>query len=324
MATTNRSWYTASINRVVDHIDAHLAEPLDLETLARVAHFSPWHFHRLFQALTGETLADRVRRRRLETAAARLLATPPQSALRIALDVGFGSAEVFTRAFRAHFGITPTAWRQGGFRVWARKHGVQLRKIHQADRKENQATAIGFLQDGDLWPHGRHRRNTRGGGKSMQVEIRSLPETRVAYMRHVGPYGSSSITKMWMRFAAWCDANGLMTPRPTMYGISQDSPKITAPDKCRYDACVPVADRFQPTDDVGVQTIGGGRYACARFTGSAAEIHKAWMQFIGGWIPDSGYQCDDRPALELYEPDFTVDPKTGVFSCLLCMPVRAR
>ena len=141
---TDRSWYVASINRVVDHIDAHLAEALDLETVARVAHFSPWHFHRLFQAFTGETLADRVRRRRLETAAARLLATPPQSALRIALDVGFGSAEVFTRAFRAHFGVTPTAWRQGGFRAWARKHGVQLRKIHQADRKENQATAVGF------------------------------------------------------------------------------------------------------------------------------------------------------------------------------------
>jgi AraC family transcriptional regulator len=319
----DRNWYIGSINRVADHIDAHLAEALDLATLARVAHFSPWHFHRLFQALTGETLADRVRRRRLETAAARLLATPPQPALRIALDVGFGSAEVFTRAFRAHFGVTPTAWRQGGFRAWARKHGVQLRKIHQADRKENQATAIGFSQDGDLWPHGRHRRNVRGG-KPMEVEIRKLPETRVAYMRHVGPYGSSSITKMWMRFAAWCDANGLMTPRPTMYGISQDRPTITAPDQCRYDACVPVGDRFQPTDDVGVQTIAGGRYACARFTGSADEIHKAWMRFIGGWIPDRGYECDDRPALELYEPDFTVDPNTGVFSCLLCMPVRAR
>ena len=78
---TDRSWYIASINRVVDYIDAHLAESLDLETLADVAHFSPWHFHRLFQAFTGETLADRVRRRRLETAAARLLESPPQSAL---------------------------------------------------------------------------------------------------------------------------------------------------------------------------------------------------------------------------------------------------
>ena len=145
-----------------------------------------------------------MRRRRLETAAGRLLATPPESALRIALDVGFGSAEVFTRAFRAHFGVTPTVWRQGGFRAWARKHGVQLRKIHQADRKENQATAVGFSQDGVVAarPPSRKRR------KKMQVEMRTLPETRVAYMRHVGPYGSSGITKMWMRFAAWCGANG--------------------------------------------------------------------------------------------------------------------
>jgi len=66
----------------------------------------------------------------------------------------------------------------------------------------------------------------------------------------------------------------------------------------------------------------GRRYACARFTGTAAEIHSAWMRFIGEWIPDSGYQCENHPAIELYEPDFTVDPKTGAFSCLLCMPVR--
>jgi len=91
--------YIARINRVIDHIDAHLAEPLDLPTLAAVAHFSPWHFHRVFQAVTGETLADRVRRRRLEVAAAKLLASPPATALAIALDVGFGSAEVFTRGF---------------------------------------------------------------------------------------------------------------------------------------------------------------------------------------------------------------------------------
>ena len=103
--------YVARINRVFDYIDEHLADPLDLAKLAAVAFVSPWHFHRVFQALTGETLADRVRRRRVEVAATRLLAQPPAPALTIALDVGFGSPEVFTRAFRAHFGVTPTAWR---------------------------------------------------------------------------------------------------------------------------------------------------------------------------------------------------------------------
>jgi AraC family transcriptional regulator len=68
--------YTARINRVMDHIDAHLGETLDLRALAVVAGFSPFHFHRLFQGLTGETLADRVRRRRLEVAAGRLLTQP--------------------------------------------------------------------------------------------------------------------------------------------------------------------------------------------------------------------------------------------------------
>jgi AraC family transcriptional regulator len=105
--------YIARINRVVDHVSAHLDSTLDLQTLADVAHFSPWHFHRVFQAAMGETLADCVRRLRLESAAQRLIFTQ-QTALQIALDTGFASAEVFSRAFRAHFGTTPTAWRPCG------------------------------------------------------------------------------------------------------------------------------------------------------------------------------------------------------------------
>lgn len=146
--TDSRQRYVARINRVVDHIDAHLAEPLDLAALAAVAHFSPWHFHRLFQAMTGETLAERVRRRRLEVAAARLLASPPQSALSVGLSVGFASAEVFTRAFKAHFGVTPSAWRRGGWRAWAAGHQEQLRKIHQAERKAHQAVVVTLCHDG--------------------------------------------------------------------------------------------------------------------------------------------------------------------------------
>src|SRR5580692_1480482 len=130
-----RRSYTARINRVMDHIDAHLDETLDLQALAGVAQFSPFHFHRLFQSLTGETLADRVRRRRLEVAAGRLLTRPGATALRIALEVGFNSAEAFTRAFRAYFGVTPTAWRDGAFRSWAERHRVALSKIRQGDRK---------------------------------------------------------------------------------------------------------------------------------------------------------------------------------------------
>jgi AraC family transcriptional regulator len=311
--------YVARINRVFDYIDAHLAEPLDLATLAAVACVSPWHFHRVFQALTGETLADRVRRRRVELAAMRLVADPSVAALTIALDVGFGSAEVFTRAFRAHFAVTPTAWRRGANRAWARRHDAQLRKIRQANRKRNQAAATGFNLGLGGWPVGHHAKT---GGRPMDVEIKTLPEARVAYMRYVGPYGSSAITEMWQRFNDWAQAQGLMSPRRRMYGVSQDNPKLTAPDKLRYDACVEVDDKFKPSGDIGVQTIRGGRYACAKFTGTAAEISEAWMRFMRDWLPGSRLQPDDAPAIELYDTDFTIDPKTYAFSCLLCMPVK--
>ena len=79
--------YVARINRVVDYIDAHLADRLDLATLAGVAHISAWHFHRVFQAITGETPGSWVRRRRLDVAAMRLGASPSTAVLRIALEV---------------------------------------------------------------------------------------------------------------------------------------------------------------------------------------------------------------------------------------------
>ena len=317
---SHRHSYVARINRVLDHIEQHLPEPLDLGTLAAVAHFSPWHFHRVFQSVTGETVAEHVRRRRLEIAAQHLLASPPKPALSVALDVGFGSAEVFSRAFRAQFGVTPTAWRGGAHRLLAQRRQAQLRKIHQADRKTHQAVIRGFREHGALWPAGRV---APSGGQDMDVQIKTLPETRVAYLRHVGPYGESGISRLWQRFAAWCDAHALMQPRRTMYGISQDNPDVTPPDKCRYDAAIEVDAGFKPEGEVGVQTLPGGRYACTPFSGSAAEIHAAWQAFTTGWLPGSGYQFDNRPCFELYGDDFKMDEKTGRFTCSLCVPIRA-
>lgn len=317
-AEDHRQGYVARINRVADHIDANLASPLDLVTLAAVAHFSPWHFHRLFQAMTGETLADRVRRRRLEAAASRLLATPPQAALAIALDVGFASPEVFTRAFKAHFGVTPSAWRRGAWRGWVEAHRAQLRKIHQGLRKPDQELHEAFRDDADPWPL---RHDDPNGAPSMDIEIKTLPDMTVAYMRHTGPYGSPGIGQLWGRFAAWGVARDLFAPGRMVIGISQDSPDITPADKLRYDACVQVDAGFRPDGEAGVQALPGGRHACARFEGDAAQIHDAWMAMFGRWLPGSGWQPDDRPCFEWYDLGTAVDAQ-GRFSCLLCVPLK--
>jgi AraC family transcriptional regulator len=316
----SRRAYVARINRVANYIDAHLADPLDLDTLAEVAHFSPWHFHRIFQGMTGETLADCVRRHRLEAAAQRLLRQPAQTALHIALEVGFASAEVFSRSFKAHFGCTPTAWRRGQWQQWADQHANQLRKIHQGQHKEYQDTVLVFRQDSDIWPASQEPLSE---GVSMQVTVQQLPAARVAYLRHTGPFGLG-VSRTWERFAAWAGARGLMTPRRKMWGISLDNPNVTAPEHLRYDCCIEVDAQFQAEGEIGVQQIAAGQFACLHYTGTPLAIGEAWMHLYGQWMPSSGYQpAGTAPPYELYAEDFSVDPSTGAFSCLLCAPVQA-
>lgn len=155
------------------------------------------------------------------------------------------------------------------------------------------------------------------------VEVKVLPETRVAYMRLVGPYGSPAITDLWKRFESWRQQEGLMSSSRRLFGIAQDNPNITPPDRTRYDACVEVDADFQPGGGIGVQTIRGGRYGFSPFTGTAAEIRPAWVRFLTKALPDADLQPDLAPAIEIYAPDLAVDPQTGTFSCLLCMPLRS-
>jgi AraC family transcriptional regulator len=151
-----------------------------------------------------------------------------------------------------------------------------------------------------------------------------LPEARVAYLRYVGPYGTTGITRTWQRFAAWCTAHGFVERKCTRFGVARDAPELTAADRLRYDACVEVGQDFapDPNEEIGVQRIAGGLYACTPFYGTGIEIHHSWTQLFLNWLPASVFEADDRPAIERYGTDSALDPETGRFSCELCLPVR--
>ena len=112
-----RQEYVARINRVIDHIDAHLGAELALAELADVACFSRFHFHRIFSAMVGETITDYVKRIRLQNAASRLVNNPRDSVTDIAMACGFSSPSVFARAFRERFGVSASSWRASGGRI---------------------------------------------------------------------------------------------------------------------------------------------------------------------------------------------------------------
>jgi AraC family transcriptional regulator len=291
--------YEQRVNRVIDHVRAHLADDLSVAGLARIAAFSPYHFHRLFRAVTGETLFGFIQRLRLERAAGALLHDRDVSVLAVALDHGFASAATFARAFRAHFGMTATDWRAGGDARWPRrKVGKQVRKTGKAGRRPARQT------------------------RAMNVRIVDRPGEHVAYMRYVGPYGAHGIPELWGRLQRWIATHDLGPgPRVTL-GIAHDDPSITAPERCRYDACVVVPRDFKADRWVNATDIPPGRYAVCDFVGTAHEIEAAWDRVYAGWLPGSGYQPDDRPCVEVYRGDPSVTGKPGVFRCELCVPVR--
>jgi AraC family transcriptional regulator len=129
------------------------------------------------------------------------------------------------------------------------------------------------------------------------VEVTMFRARRVAFMRCIGPYGSGGIGDLWRRFEAWRLAHGLVSPNGRVLGVAQDNPNITPRDLTRYDACVEVDDDFRPSDEVNVQLVRGGRFACVRFHGTVAESRAAWVRFLTRTLPEAGLVPDLAPAI---------------------------
>lgn len=314
----SRREYARRFNRVLDHIDQHLGEPLDLSGLAQVACFSPYHFHRLFAAWMGETLGDYLRRRRLEVAALKLAHQPERPVLDIALTVGFGSSEAFARAFKLRFGQSPSAWRASAPARWQ----TELNQ-HRARRFDQQGNPDQAHSNPDQAPTGP---GAEDGGfppleLPMNVTLETLTPARVAYVRHIGPYGPT-IHRLWMdTVLPWRAAQGL--EQAPCYGIGYDDPAITPPEKCRYDACVAVPPDFVAQAPMGLTDLPGGRYAVALFEGSMEAFAGAWTELLRDWLPASGMALDARPFFEYYDHTAHYDPATGTIRCKICIPVRA-
>lgn len=154
----------------------------------------------------------------------------------------------------------------------------------------------------------------------MDISIQTLPPARVAYLRHIGPYGPG-VSRFWREtFLPWRQAQGL--GHATCYGVGHDDPFLTPPDKCRSDTCVEVPADFKAASPASIANLPGGRYAVAAYRGDGTDIAQAWAALMREWLPASGMQVDNRPFFERYEGDEVPDPVTGQFDCALCMPVK--
>ncbi len=270
--------YVDRVNRAIDHVVANLAEPLRLEDLAGVACFSPFHFHRVFGAIVGETPAQFVKRLRLERALSIMLRTPGRSLTDVALDCGFSSSADFSRSFKKKYGVPPSAFDRD---EWRRtKRGEMDALVESGDASLRvERLPVGENPDGFV------------------VELRDLPARTMAYIRVLDPYRANVVVEASERLVAWAEREGV-ADRP-WYGYMWDDPEVVELADCRYDVAVE-AQGVAPEGEVGRYAFPAMRVAEVTIRGGIELEMRALDWLFGTWLPTSGYVPDDQPCFEAW------------------------
>ncbi|WP_438449182.1 AraC family transcriptional regulator [Gorillibacterium sp. sgz5001074] len=305
----------------MDYIEARLGEPMTLDELAGEAGFSKYHFHRIFQAGTGETLFGCIQRLRLEKGARLLAASSRKSVTEVALETGFASSSAFARSFKQHFGVTATEWRSKGGSRDDRNLGIPDRNRSEEHRNCGQSfpaakVYIEYAGHIQRWKVEMEMEQTR------VVEVKEIPAWTVAYVRYVGPYAGDGelFQRLNDKLMRWAGARGLVRfPESRLLNVYHDDPGITEEEKLRISVCLTVPEDTETDGEIGRMTLAPGKYAFARFTVGTDGFGEAWAWVYGQWLPQSGYEPDDRLCFELYHGGPDAD---GKFTVDICVPVK--
>lgn len=271
--------YIQRIHAVIGYVREHLKDELSLDTLARVAGFSPFHFHRVFKSITGETINEIVLRLRLERAAALLRSTPNLSITEAAFECGFKSVSVFSRAFKKQYELTA--------RQWDRERPLKNSKNGQVLEGFTRYTLENLSDFAE-----RDR---------FDVQVRSLPAQRLAYLRVYDSYSSfSRVTEAYQRLIEWYCQRGGKLEHTTLYGMSQDDPELTPLRLCRYDWCLTVPAHWQAEGEIGVLDFPACQVAAIRCVGDLTQADRVIQYLFRYWLPRSRYQPANLPGMEIY------------------------
>ncbi|MGV3615703.1 MAG: AraC family transcriptional regulator [Fimbriimonas sp.] len=266
-----------------------------LERVADFACMSPFHFHRIFREIVGETLDDHIRRLRMEFAAHHLRLSPTGIA-DLSARTGYANHAAFTRAFRTHFDSSPVAYRR------AFRHGEWTIEEAFGGAMANERN---FSLERRIW-----------GGSAVE----RLPALRVAFVRQLGPY--RGLHRPFARLARWASRRGLWDRTPVLIGAAHDDPAVTPAHQMRFDACLLVPDRVEGDGEVGVRHLRGGDYATASLVGGCAatwEGHGQWLAC--SYAKAIGRRVAKAPALEIYFRS-PLDVAPNEVACDLMIPLE--
>lgn len=305
-----RSFYERAVARAAEHVVRHLDDALDLEALAATVNISPFHFHRIFRGMLGETPLELHRRLRLERAAW-TLSTSRAPVTRVAFDAGYDTHEAFTRAFRARYGQAPSRFRA---RAAAGRAASPDGCVRPAQTELASRSALHYSPGGP----GRATLPLIQEDYRMQVTLSDRPALRAAASRHGGAY--NRISEAFQRLHGIAGPAGLVRPGTEMLAVYHDDPETTAEPELRSDAALTVPPDVPIPAGLAEIAIPAGRYAVTTHVGPYEQLGDAWANLMGGWLPRSGYRLGPGVTYEIYR-NTPMDTRPDALRTELYLPV---
>lgn len=284
-------------------MDANLDSDLSLEVISNVACFSPFHFHRIFKAVTNETLNGYITRKRIEKVASVLLRKPEVSITELSVQYGFNSNSSLTRAFKKNYGIGPSEFRKQKHTRFSKISKVESKNGQEGVKFEEYICSIDHLKK---WID-----------MNAKIEVKRLAKLELAYVTCIGV---QNLTKAYNTLVKWATPLELFKdPDTKMVTIYHDSFKTTTPEKVRMSACISLSEPLKVSGSVWRCSIDEGKFIVGSFVIGLEEFEKAWNSLFL-WVAENGYKKADRDPFEIYHNDYRVHPEK---KCIVdfCIPV---
>ncbi len=295
---STRAEYIKRITFVLDFMEKNLEADLSLESLSKKAHYSPYHFHRVFSTIIGERLNQYVNRKRVERIASILLTGSNKSIKELAYFYGFNSESSFSRTFKKYYGISPTKFKSEGKNTLS-KIGIAPFTI------EKYICSIDNIK--------------KEIEMNAQIVITELQEIKLAGIMHIGEF--DKIGGMFQRLMKWGhEKEVLATSDFKAITIYHDNPNVTQNSKVRYSACVTIDKNMEAEGEIRPVTIQKGIYAVGRFEIKGEDISRAWKN-ICIWVIENGYEFRDGDFFEIYHNDHKTHPEQK-FILDICIPLE--
>lgn len=293
------------IVKAIQFIDANLDADLSLEKIAEISAYSPFHFHRIFKLLTGETLQNYIIRKKTEKSAFLLAVRKDMEMKEIYFNLGFSNPSVFSKTFKKYYGLPPSEFRKTAPEAF--------HKILQTQGKNGQIDTvfsqyICTIENMLNWTT-----------MNLKIEVKEMPEMNLAAVMSLGIAG---VEPAYNVLVDWAKKKKLFpADHVKMISVYHDSFKVTPADKVRIHACMLLDDKLKdPAGEIFSETIEAGKFIVGSGEVTLNDFEQCWVSLFL-WMNEHNYSMRRTFPFEIYHSNFKDHPE-GKMLVDFCIPIQ--